>query len=144
MTEEKATLRKAERLHKRSIINKLFKSGSKSFPIFPIRTVFMPVKKDGETPVSILISVPKRLFKRAVKRNRIKRQIREAFRKNKHILHSALQEKPYNLVIAFIWLDKELHESTEIEDKMKSILYRIAEKDFRPLFDANAQTTDAP
>lgn len=130
MTAPQATLHKAERLHKRSIINKLFESGSKSFPIFPIRAVFMPVEKNEDVPVSILISVPKRLFKRAVKRNRVKRQIREAYRKNKHILHAALQKKSYSMVVAFIWLDKELHDSTEIERKLKSILYRIAEKDY--------------
>ena len=61
----------------------MFEGGvSKSFSIFPIRVVYMPVEQ-GEAPASILISVSKRRFKRAVKRNRVKRQIREAYRKNK-------------------------------------------------------------
>ena len=56
----------------------MFEGGvSKSFSIFPIRVVYMPVEQ-GEAPASILISVSKRRFKRAVKRNRVKRQIREA------------------------------------------------------------------
>ena len=60
----------------------MFEGGvSKSFSIFPIRVVYMPVEQ-GEAPASILISVSKRRFKRAVKRNRVKRQIREAYRKN--------------------------------------------------------------
>ena len=64
----------------------MFEGGvSKSFSIFPIRVVYMPVEQ-GEAPVSILISVSKRRFKRAVKRNRVKRQIREAYRKNKELL----------------------------------------------------------
>ena len=59
----------------------MFEGGvSKSFSIFPIRVVYMPVEQ-GEVPASILISVSKRRFKRAVKRNRVKRQIREAYRK---------------------------------------------------------------
>ena len=59
----------------------MFEGGvSKSFSIFPIRVVYMPVEQ-GEAPASILISVSKRRFKRAVKRNRVKRQIREAYRK---------------------------------------------------------------
>ena len=62
----------------------MFEGGvSKSFSIFPIRVVYMPVEQ-GEAPASILISVSKRRFKRAVKRNRVKRQIREAYRMNKH------------------------------------------------------------
>ena len=64
----------------------MFEGGvSKSFSIFPIRVVYMPVEQ-GEAPASILISVSKRRFKRAVKRNRVKRQIREAYRKNKYLL----------------------------------------------------------
>ena len=47
----------------------MFEGGhSKSFSIFPIRVVYMPVEQ-GEVPATILISVSKRRFKRAVKRN---------------------------------------------------------------------------
>ena len=70
------TLCKAERLNSKILIGKMFEGGvSKSFSIFPIRVVYMPVEQ-GEAPASILISVSKRRFKRAVKRNRVKRQIR--------------------------------------------------------------------
>ena len=75
------TLCKAERLNSKILIEKMFAGGSKSFSIFPIRVVYMPVEQ-GEAPASILISVSKRRFKRAVKRNRVKRQVREAYRKN--------------------------------------------------------------
>lgn len=71
----------------------MFEGGaSKSFSIFPIRVVYMPVEQ-GEAPASILISVSKRRFKRAVKRNRVKRQIREAYRKNKSLLVDELQRR---------------------------------------------------
>ena len=64
------TLCKAERLNSKILIGKMFEGGvSKSFSIFPIRVVYMPVEQ-GEAPASILISVSKRRFKRAVKRNR--------------------------------------------------------------------------
>ena len=80
------TLCKAERLNSKILIGKMFEGGvSKSFSIFPIRVVYMPVEQ-GEASASILICVSKRRFKRAVKRNRVKRQIREAYRKNKSIL----------------------------------------------------------
>ena len=86
------TLCKAERLNSKILIGKMFEGGvSKSFSIFPIRVVYMPVEQ-GEASASILISVSKRRFKRAVKRNRVKRQIREAYRKNKSILLECLQE----------------------------------------------------
>ena len=77
------TLRKSERLDKKKVIEKMFAGGSRSFSVFPLRVVYLPVE-ELEAPVSILVSVSKRRFKRAVKRNRVKRQIREAYRMNKH------------------------------------------------------------
>ena len=128
-TERAATLCKAERLHRRTLIGQLFEGGSKSISAFPLRVVYMPVNRDETTSdVSILISVPKRHFKRAVKRNHIKRQIREAYRLNKSILIDALADKPYGMILAFIWLDKELHSTDKLSGKVKNLLGRIAEK----------------
>lgn len=125
-----ATLCKAERQHRRGVIGQLFEGGgSKSISVFPLRVVYMPVGRDEvEAPVSILVSVPKRHFKRAVKRNRVKRQLREAYRLHKHILLDTMANGEKALVLAFIWLDKELHTTEELMDKMKKILSRIAEK----------------
>ena len=104
----------------------MFEGGvSKSFSIFPIRVVYMPVEQ-GEVPASILISVSKRRFKRAVKRNRVKRQIREAYRKNK----SLLVDEEQRLAVAFIYLSDELIATSELEEKMKIALARISEKLF--------------
>lgn len=122
------TLRKAERLNSKVIIGKMFEGGvSKSFSIFPLRIVYMPIA-EREVSASILISVSKRRFKRAVKRNRVKRQIREAYRKNKHELQQLLDEKGLQLAVAFIYLSDELTSSPEIEEKMKLALMRIVEK----------------
>ena len=129
MTQHTATLSKSERQHRRNIISQLFESGSKTFSAFPLRAVFMPIEKDAETPyASILVSVPKRCFKRAVKRNRTKRQIREAYRLHKSILHIALDNSSQGVVLAFIWLDKELHTTEEVTHKVKILLGRIADK----------------
>jgi len=123
------TLSKSERLNSKIAIEKLFSGGSKSFSLFPLRVVFMLTeKKEGAAEVSLLISVPKKRFKRAVKRNRVKRQIREAYRKNKHSLLNMLEEKEQNLMIAVIYLSNELISSAEVEEKLNSLLVRIAEK----------------
>ena len=105
----------------------MFAGGSRSFSIFPLRVVWLPVEK-LDAPVSILVSVSKRRFKRAVKRNRVKRQIREAYRLNKTCLLTPLAEKGRRLAIAFIYLSDELMDSALIEEKMKVALVRIAEK----------------
>ena len=88
----------------------MFEGGvSKSFSIFPIRVVYMPVEQ-GEAP------------------NRVKRQIREAYRKNKYLLVDELQRREKRLAIAFIYLSDELTATAELEEKMKIALSRISEK----------------
>ena len=77
----------------------------------------------------MLVSVPKRQFKRAVKRNRVKRQVREAFRNNKTLLEDAkTANEGGGIVIAFIWLDNRLRTTQEVEGKVKSLLQRIKER----------------
>lgn len=125
------TLGKEERLNSKTVIERLFSGGSKSFPAFPLRVVYMPVdcaEEEDAAAASILISVPKKRFKRAVKRNLVKRQVREAYRKNKHLLLDALASRNKRLVIAFIWLDNSIHSSAEVEEKMKKLLFHIAER----------------
>ncbi len=121
------TLKKIERLDRKKVIEKLFSGGARSFSVFPIRVVYMPVE-ELEAPVSILTSVSKRHFKRAVKRNRVKRQIREAYRLNKHLLLDQMADSSCRLAIAFIYLSDQLTESSLIEERMKTALARIAEK----------------
>ena len=125
---DKNTLCKAERLCSKIQIEKLFAGGSKSFSVYPLRVVFMPMEKTEDALASILISVPKKRFKRAVKRNRVKRQIREAYRKNKHELLHFLDEKAEGMAIAFIYLSDDLVLTDEIDRKMKVLLARIIEK----------------
>ena len=94
----------------------------------PTQTKFYLPVEELEAPVSILVSVSKRRFKRAVKRNRVKRQIREAYRKNKHGLLQTLQDEGRQLAVAFIYLSDRLVDSLEIEERMKVALARITEK----------------
>ena len=121
------TLHKTERLDKKKVIDKMFSGGARSFSVFPLRVVYLPVE-ELEAPVSILVSVSKRRFKRAVKRSRVKRQIREAYRKNKSLLVDELQRREQRLAVAFIYLSDELIATSELEEKMKIALARISEK----------------
>ncbi len=119
---------KAERLNSKSTIEELFSGNSKSFSAYPLRIVFMPLEKKENALASIMISVPKKRFKRAAKRNKVKRQIREGYRKNKQELLNVLNEKEHGLAIAFIYLSNEILATNLIEDAIKQILERLKEK----------------
>lgn len=114
----------------RKLMEQLFAGGRRSMSAFPLRAVFMTVaREEGAAPVQVLISVSKRHFKRAVKRNRVKRQIREAYRLNKQILWEALAPKPTEaLALALLWQADDLRDTAEVERSLVSLLNRIAEK----------------
>ena len=114
------TLGKEERLCSRKAIDELFGGGHKSVTAYPIRAVYMPSEQTG---VRVMVSVSKRHFKRAVKRNRIKRQLREAYRLQKELL----LPPDGGLDIAFLWTSPELLPTEKVFLKMKNILQRISE-----------------
>lgn len=131
MTSSPKTFGKKEKLVSKKTIDALFSGGnSRSMSAYPLRVVFMRKERsETEEPAQVMVSVSKRHFKRAVKRNRVKRQIREAYRLNKHLLHEALEQKKDTAVaMAFIWQSDELAETALITEKMQSLLGRMAEK----------------
>ena len=75
-----------------------------------------------------MISVPKRKFKRAVKRNRVKRLVREAYRLNKHGLITLLNRQNKRMDIAFLYLKDELPEFTEIEKSVLKAMSILSDK----------------
>lgn len=123
----RATLCKPERLNRKKVMERMFAGGARSFSFFPLRVVYVPAP-ELEAPVSVLVSVSKRRFKRAVKRNRVKRQIREVYRLNKQILSDALPaDGSLRLAVAFIYLADKLVETSLLEERMKGALARIAD-----------------
>lgn len=125
------TFAKGERLCGKLVIDHLFSGReSRSVSVFPLRAVYQVIERVEQEPqVGVLISVPKRCLKRAVKRNRVKRQLREAFRKNKQILLERLVDRPNDkIVIAFLWQDLAVHDSQEVEKKVITLLSRISER----------------
>lgn len=128
-------LSKWERICSRTQLEKLFTGGkSKSFSVFPLRVVYLLTDQpDGdlqhETPVKMMVSVSKRHFKRAVKRNRVKRQVREAYRLNKEIVVSSMADFPNRqLLLGFIWMSDELHDTDTVARSMQVLLKRVADK----------------
>ena len=122
-------LKKRERMVSQKLIDTLFGGGcSQSMAAFPLRAVYIKKERaQGEVPVQMLVSVPKKRFKHAVDRNRVKRQVREAFRQHKELLYEALTEHE-QLLLAFIWLSDEHRSSRDVESRVVGLMQRVAEK----------------
>ncbi len=123
---------KREHICSTRLIDQLFGSGSQWMAAYPLRAVFHKTdRQQTSVPVQVLISVPKKHFKHAVDRNRVKRQVREGYRLNKKALETLVTEhlKPNSqLLIAFIWIDDKLHPSKEVHMKVRSLMEHIAER----------------
>ena len=88
-----ARLPKTERLSGATAVAALLEHG-KHFQAGCLRCKYMPRTDEG--PSRIVVSVPKRSFKRAVKRNLLKRRIRESYRRQKGLL-----VQPWDLLIVY-------------------------------------------
>lgn len=126
---ERRTFSKRERIVSRTLMEQLFSKGnSQSASAYPLRMVYiLKERSEGEEPVQILISVSKKHFKRAVKRNRVKRQIRESYRIRKQLLIDHVPEGKM-LAAAFIWQADDLYDSSKIAGYMGRLLEKVAER----------------
>ena len=113
MSEQKTfTLPKQERLCSRTLIEQLFLGHSQHKKEWPVRVVYQVVKRKDEddAQAEVLMSVSKRYFKRAVKRNLVKRQLRESYRLHKAIL-----------------LSGQTYDSVKVEKAVKAALEKIVD-----------------
>ena len=120
---KKFTFKKSERLTSRRIIGDLVSSG-RSFTISPFRVYWMPVAEERKSPVQVAISVSKRRFKKAVIRNKIKRSIKEAYRKNKEVLGNIPARKT-GLSILLVYISDEVLSYSIIEKKLIIMFQRL-------------------
>lgn len=120
---------KRERLDSRKQIEMLFGGGgSLSMAAFPLRVVYIIKERArADVPAQLLVSVSKRHFKHAVDRNRVKRQIREAYRQNKQLLCDAIPETK-QMLMALVWLADEHYSTQEVEQRVVKLMQRMVEK----------------
>lgn len=118
---------KSEHLCGEKRIARLFTQGE-AFIAYPLRVVYSIESKKEDAVASVMVSVPKKRFKRAVKRNLLKRRMREAYRLNKTSLTEVLTTKELQMHIAFNYVSDEVMDYEQIEKKMKVALQRLIEK----------------
>ncbi len=125
-------LPKSERIYLKESIKEVFAEG-KSFVAYPLRVIYIIDQEQprqgaikGKTARSqMMISVPKKYFKRAVDRNRVKRLVRENYRLNKHKLIVELDERDLYARIIFINVARDLPSFKQCKKGVNKAFERI-------------------
>ena len=131
--DDRKYLHRNERLSLQKDINRLFESGHR-FVSFPFQIIYLKNEKDpvNDSGVSVLICVPKKRIRKAVKRNYIKRLIRESFRINKSEISTLYKQKGEQLHIAFIYICNEIKLYNDVEKAILKALNLIQKKILLP------------
>ena len=114
-----------EKLKSKKLLDELFASGKK-LNEYPIKLVYKQLNFEDDILIKTGVSAPKRNFKKAVDRNRIKRLLREGYRLNKYIIHDKLDKK---YICMFLYLGKKMPSFNEFNDKMIKLLNKLVEKE---------------
>jgi ribonuclease P protein component len=118
------TYSRIEKLKSKKLFEKLFAEG-KSVTQFPLRMVYVKTNAAQTVPFKTGVTVTKRKFKSAVKRNRIKRVLREAYRLNKAIVFNNCEA---NYALLIMYLGNEMPESKQVHEAMSALLKKFKEK----------------
>ena len=87
--------------------------------------VYIPCELPVDFPAQAMFGASKRLFKRAHDRNRVKRLLREAYRKQKHVVYSSLAERNQQYALHFIFTGKQLPNYPYVFGKMNDLILRF-------------------
>ena len=127
--EPREGLPKSQRIYLKKAVQSLFEEG-KGFSLYPFRVVvhLYDAENQEDALPRILVSVSKKRFHHAIKRNRVKRLIRECWRKNKAELMKLCQSHNKTLDVAFVYNATVILKYNEIEEKMKKVVERLAQQ----------------
>lgn len=125
--------RKEERLTGKKSIDILFKKGI-HINKHPLHAIYNVINDQQKYPIRVLFGVSKKKFKRAVKRNLVRRRLREAYRLNKHLIYNSLNILGKKIHLGILYEGSEIVDYKVIESKMKEIfnelILQVEDKNF--------------
>ncbi len=92
---------------------------------YPFIAMVLPVQFEDSTPFKIVFSAPKKRFRKANKRNRIKRICREAVRLNKSELENYLTQHKQQLAVFLVYTGQEEIEHAPLHKKTVKLFNNI-------------------
>lgn len=115
---------KKEKLKNKKLIDQLFVAGE-SVSSYPIKLIYLKTELPFNVTVQAGVTVPKKNFKSAVKRNRIKRLLRESYRQNKDLIFNNSEG---GFAFLFIYLGKNMPKYQEIDENLLVLLHKFKKK----------------
>ncbi|RAJ14110.1 ribonuclease P protein component [Arenibacter echinorum] len=115
---------KKEKLKSKKLIEQLFAEGI-GVTNYPIKLVYLKTSFDDGSICKVGVTASKRNFKSAVKRNRIKRLMRESYRLNKHLIFNNIES---NFAFMFLYLGKEMPSQSKITDTMIPLMRKFVDE----------------
>lgn len=120
---------KSYRLSSKKLIEQVFAQGER-MKKFPLMMRYITTSEGLPAPFQVAVSVPKKNFKLAVSRNRIKRLIREVVRKNKYIIEQKIPQSGSKFVLFIIYSDRKMPNYDQLEKSIQSLFQKLpAQKD---------------
>jgi ribonuclease P protein component len=105
-------------------MEELFKKG-KHANASPLKAVYLPFELKHHYPLQVMFVVPKKLFKRANDRNKLKRRMREAYRLQKNSVYEKLNTSEKKFIVAFIYTAKEAEDYKKIEAGISKLTLKL-------------------
>ena len=115
---------KAYKLCSRKTIDRLFKEG-KPLRAFPLSMYYLEIESVEKVPFQVVISAPKRQFKRAHDRNYVKRLVKEVLRREKQPLENILTASGKQLAFFIVYTNKEVLSYPELEKCMRKLIAKL-------------------
>ncbi len=152
------TFKKSERLCNFYHKERLFSEGKRLF-VSPFAVVYLALPKNDpiflspnkcieETksrknlstfpyPCKVMITAPKRLFKNATRRNRVRRLVKESYRKNKFPLYAFLEENKLNCLLSVVYSSPNILHLGKMEGRMDDCISKLIKSISGSLIDNN-------
>ncbi len=121
-TFEKEKFRKISTLKNKILISRLFNSKNQ-IKSYPIILYFLECKSNEIFEDKVIFSIPKKSLKNAVDRNKIKRRIKESFKKILEI--SFNNNRKYPIIIGFVYIGKLNIKKISLRNKNNKILKKL-------------------
>lgn len=120
------TFDKKERLCSKLIIDRLFNQDDVGkIHNYPIVLIYLKTELPAKVPAQVLISVGKKRFKKAVERNKIKRQLREIYRLHKNRLYEVLEPEKEQLALLLLFSGKEIFDYHQLNTRFEEAFEQL-------------------